>query len=201
METLIEMMPDFNFKIKPNGPVSEKLLEKGISDFISASSFVRQLSYKRNSNKNDLLQLFSENCGTCSTKHALLKQLAGENSVAGLKLMLGIYRMNKQNTPGIADILLKYNMDFIPEAHTYLRMDNEILDFTFNESGSGNFENELFTEIEITPNQITNYKVNFHKTFLLKWLEENKSLSFTLSELWDIREECIAKLSEKKITA
>jgi hypothetical protein len=194
-------MSDFNFSIEPNGPVSGKFLALGIFDFYAASLFIRQLAYKRNTNKNDLLNLFVENCGTCGTKHAVLKTLADENNKSEIKLVLGIYRMNSKNTPGIGDVLLKNQLDFIPEAHNYLRIDNQIWDCTFKKSSGENFENELLHEIEITPEQIADFKVNYHKEFLRQWLGENKSLSFTLPELWNIREACIQQLSEHKISA
>ncbi len=191
-------MPDFNFQINPGKSISEKFLEIGITDFISASSFVRQLPYRRNTDKYDLMKIFRENCGTCSTKHALLKELANENSIPGIRLMLGIYRMNEQNTPDIGNTLLKYKMDFIPEAHNYLRIENAIADYTFEKTVTENFERELLTEMEITPQQIGEFKINFHKKFLLNWLGENKSVNLSPVELWSIREECIEKLSETR---
>jgi len=189
-------MPDFNFKIKSSGPVSEKSLENGIPDFVAASLFVKQLPYKRNSNKTDLLLPFSENCGTCSTKHALLKELANENSVNEVKLILGIYKMNNRNTPGIGDVLVQYKMDFLPEAHNYLRINDQILDCTFPNSSAENFESDLLTEIEIYPEQVGDFKINFHKNFLRQWLEENQFLNPDFEKLWSIREACIQQLSE-----
>jgi hypothetical protein len=192
---------DFNFRIKSSGLVSEKFLEKEISDFAAACSFVKQLAYRRNTNRKNLLQLFSENCGTCSTKHALLKELANENAVSEIKLMLGIYKMNNRNTPGVGDTLSRHKMDFIPEAHNYLRINNQILDCTFPNSSGENFANELLAEIEITPEQIGDFKIDFHKNFLREWMKENKFAPANFSELWSIRESCIQKLSESKTTA
>ena len=52
--------------------------------------------------------------GTCSTKHALLKNLVLENDYQELKLMLGIFMMNKNNTGKIASVLKKYSLHEMP---------------------------------------------------------------------------------------
>lgn len=189
-------MNNFNFQIQPSGTVSEKFLERGISDFSGAASFVRNLAYGRNLDKSKLLNVFDENCGTCGTKHALLKKLCDENAMEGVQLMCGIYKMDVNNTPGIGEILSKHQMEFIPEAHNYLRINGKILDCTFKNSSGENFESDLLTEIEFQPQQIGEFKVRLHKAFLRNWLKENSH--FNLDGLWDIRETCIRQLSENK---
>lgn len=57
------------------------------------------------------------------------------------------------------------------------------------------FELALLEEIEISPDQITDHKVEFYKEFLSRWIEINKT-PYTLDELWKIREECIAALAK-----
>jgi hypothetical protein len=191
-----KIVSHFNFQIQSNGPVSEKFLERGISDFSGASSFVRNLAYGRNRDKLKLLNVFEENCGTCGTKHALLKKLCDENSIAGVQLMCGIYKMGGNNTPDIGEVLSKHKMEFIPEAHNYLRINEKILDCTFKHSSGENFESYLLTEIEFQPQQIGEFKIKLHKAFLGNWLKENSN--FNLDELWSIRESCIRQLSENK---
>ncbi len=44
--------------------------------------------------------------------------------------MLGIFKMNAENTPQITDILSKNQLNYIPEAHNYFKFQNEIFDFT-----------------------------------------------------------------------
>ncbi len=73
---MIELL---NFEIKSLKQISRVFLENNVFTFSHAILFVKQLSYKRNTNKNDLTTLFVDNCGTCSTKHTLLKQLVDEN--------------------------------------------------------------------------------------------------------------------------
>lgn len=124
-----------------------------------------------------------------------MKKLAEENEFEGLKLMLGIFQMNAQYNPAISEILIKNNLDFIPEAHNYLKIENEILDYTKLNSSASDYEDSLLLEIEILPNQISKYKVEFHKKFLKKWLIENPQINFDLEKLWSVREKCIEKLS------
>lgn len=112
-----------------------------------------------------------------------------------MKLMLGIFQMNAQYNPAISEILIKNNLDFIPEAHNYLKIENEILDYTKLNSSASDYEDSLLLEIEILPNQISKYKVEFHKKFLKKWLIENPQINFDLEKLWSVREKCIEKLS------
>ena len=138
-----------NFDIKPIGEISKEFLERNILTFKSATDFVANLDYRRNVNKNDLKTLFADNCGTCSTKHALLKQLVDENGFEEIKLVIGIFKMNSKNASEISQILKKNKLEFIPEAHNYLKYRNTIFDFTKADSKPSDFENDLIEEIEI----------------------------------------------------
>ena len=189
------MTDSINFDIKPIGTISRRFLALNISTFSEATKFVRQLTYGRNENKANLTTVFADNCGTCSTKHALLKQLADENNFSGLKLITGIFRMNSTNTPKISETLHQHQLNYIPEAHNYLKYAGQILDFTNKTSKPADFENELIEEIEIRIDQIADFKVNYHKQYLNSWLHKQKTLNLTLDELWIIREQCIADLS------
>ena len=55
-------------------------------------------------------------------------------------------------------------------------------------------EGETIEEIEIIPNQVSDFKVEYHKAFLKKWIEETNQNN-TFEEIWEIREQCIEKLS------
>ena len=118
--------------------------------------------------------MFADNCGTCSTKHALLKRLADENDFKNVKLILGLFRMNKKNTPEISATLMQNDLEFIPEAHCYLKFEEQIIDLTKINSKPTDFLDDLIEEIEISPDQITDYKVNYHKNYLVTWLDNNK---------------------------
>jgi hypothetical protein len=184
-----------NFKIRADSKISIAFLERGIHSFLEACDFIGQLTYARNTNKNDLLTVFKDHCGTCSTKHAVLAQLAEDHQFSEIKLMLGIFRMNGINTPKVKNILLHYKLEYIPEAHCYLKSNAGVLDYTQLEHQPIDFQNELMKELQISPNQISTFKVAFHKEFLENWLEQNSNTPYNSTELWKIREECIQALS------
>lgn len=186
--------PDFD--IKSMGQISKEFTDRNIVTFKQASLFIKQLAYGRNADKNNLATVFTDNCGTCSTKHALLKRLADENEFEKVKLIVGLFKMNKKNTPQVSSTLQKYNLEYIPEAHCYLKFEDQIIDLTKLNSKPTDFLDELIEEIEIIPEQITDFKVNYHKNYLASWLDKNKQINLSLNDLWKIREECIQKLSD-----
>lgn len=180
--------------LKSSKKISSHFLKLGIVDFMEACNYVKNLPYKRNRNKADDLCVLSDLGGTCSTKHAILKNLATENNFAEVDLMLCIFRMNAENTTKIAAVLSKYFLKEIPEAHNYLKIENEIFDSTTKNSRPENFINDLVLEIEIQPAQINDFKIEFHQNYLLKYLQENPEIPYSLEEFWKIREECISAL-------
>ena len=72
--------------------------------FKEACIYVKNLPYKRNSDKENSNVIIEENGGTCSTKHAYLKRISEELSMENLQLMLGIFMMNAKNTPKIKSV-------------------------------------------------------------------------------------------------
>lgn len=157
--------------------------------------FILYLPYGRNDNKYDLKSVFRNACGTCSTKHAILKALADENDFKGLKLMLGIFKMNGQNSPQILSTLRRYGLDYLPEAHNYLKYENNIIDLTKPGFMLSTDSGELLTEQEIEVAQITDYKISFHKEYISRWLENENEIKYSAEEIYRIRESCIMDLS------
>lgn len=156
-------------------------------------NFVKKIPYGRNSNREDFSLIISENKGTCSSKHAYLKDFANRNNIPNVKLFIGMYKMNHNNT-NIGTILKDYNLDYIPEAHCYLKIEGETVDVTSENANFEKIKNDLITEIEIEPFQVADFKINYHQNFIRNWLIETKS-NFTFDEIWNIRETCIEKLS------
>ena len=81
-------------KIGSNGLVSNQFIKLNCYNFGEACAYIKKLPYKRNENRNLLLSVFTEQCGTCSTKHACLKMLAEENEWNHIKLMVCIFDMD-----------------------------------------------------------------------------------------------------------
>lgn len=187
------MLPDF--PLHANATASAALRSRGIHTFAEACVYVQQLAYARNADKASPLCVIHENCGTCSTKHALLKTLADENGHAEIELVLGIFKMNAHNTPGVAATLAQHGLHEMPEAHNYLRCNGTRYDFTKPGFSPAKWEPELLEEITITPQQVTTFKVDHHRAFLERWLQTHPELLYSIDAFWAIREQCIAALS------
>ncbi|WP_445915201.1 hypothetical protein [Flavobacterium sp.] len=155
---------------------------------------VKNIPYGRNANRYDFSLVLSENKGTCSSKHAFLKDFADKNEIENVKLYIGIFKMNEVNTPKISDLLSKNNINYIPEAHCYLKINQIPVDVTTSDSFYDKIKNEIIEEIEIIPNQVSDFKLEYHKAFLKKWIEETNQNN-TFEEIWEIREQSIEKLS------
>ena len=166
-----------------------------LDKFHLATNHVLHLPYRRNSSKEDLSLVLIEACGTCSTKHAALVQLALENDFQNLKLVLGIYQMNEANTSGVGKVLDVYQLNYVPEAHVYLKYEGNRIDITRTVESEASAFDVLLLEKEIQPNQIGSFKVNLHRDFLNQWRKE-QGLEMSLEELWRIREDCIHALEK-----
>ena len=178
------------------GPIAAELLARSIADFRAAGRYLHHLPYGRNSDRSDFRLVLPEGRGTCSTKHALLAELArGQN--LPLVLTLGIYEMYERNTPGVGVVLDRYGLPYLPEAHCYLRYEGTRIDITRSGTEPSEPIGSFLSEEAIVPTQIGDYKVDFHKKFLRSWLT-NTSVAGNRSfaEVWKIREECIAALAQ-----
>lgn len=169
------------------------LNEKGISTWSQLVEIIKNIPYGRNLNRTDISLVITENKGTCSSKHALLKLVSSHFTNDDVKLIVGIYKMNENNTK-IGSVLTENKIEFIPEAHCYLKINGEPFDYTTAESDFEKIRADLLKEIEIEPYQVAEFKVNFHQNYVRNWLKEtNSEISF--EEIWKIREQCIKNLS------
>lgn len=182
-----------NFEIASQKELSSLIMDEGILDFHSLCQYVRKLPYARISDKSNLSLTISENCGTCSSKHAFLKQVAIENEQSEIQLIVGVFKMNAVNTPVVEDVLEEASLTFIPEAHCYLKYHEERFDFTKPDIDVNTFKDDILIEKIIIPEQIGGWKVDFQKSFMESWLLEN-DLGFSLEDVWELREKCIGKI-------
>lgn len=181
--------------LRPAGEITAAFLNLAKPDLPSAARYVCELPYGRNSDPGDPFIVLREMRGTCSTKHALLRRLAIEQHL-DLSLFLGIYEMSERNTPGVGRVLQRYGLPCIPEAHSYLRSGDRLIDLTRRSEDPREPIAIFLHEEEIAPTQITHYKIGVHKSFLTKWIADNGNpRGLSLEEAWRIREECIASLS------
>ena len=167
--------------------------EKEIKNWSDLIEYTRNLPYGRNLNREDFSLVIKENKGTCSSKHSFLKKVADLNEFENVKLILGMYRMDNLNTPKIGNTILENGLEYIPEAHCYLKLNNQRIDITSNNSDIENLIDDIIEEIEIKPEQVNKFKVDYHKQYLHNWINENE-IEMGFDKIWEIREQCIKKL-------
>lgn len=185
----------YNFNLINNNKLSRELLSLGISNFNDALNLIQKLPYGRNSNRSDFNLIVTEQKGTCSTKHAYLASLAELHKKQDVKLFIGIYKMTEENTSGVSDVLKKWQLPYIPEAHCYLKINQILTDITRNSSSDESFEKSLLFEEEILTHQIGDYKINRHQEFIRNWIL-SEAIHYDFETIWHIREACIKSLSE-----
>jgi hypothetical protein len=173
--------------------LTQQIQNLGIDSWEDLLIYVKNIPYGRNANREDLSLVLKENKGTCSSKHAFLKEVANQNKIPNVKLIIGIYKMNESNT-NIGTILTDNDIEFIPEAHCYLKIDAVRVDCTTPKSNFAKIEKDILEEIEIEPFQVGEFKIDYHQNFIKNWLSNSKS-KITFEQLWTIREQCIAFLS------
>jgi hypothetical protein len=177
-----------------DGVLTAGLRARGLVDFAQAARWVQALPYGRTSNRDDVTRVVTEGRGTCSTKHALLAALAAELGL-DLVLTLGIYEMSEANTPGVGPVLERHGLTSIPEAHCYLMGEEGRIDLT-REVVAAEPISAFLHEEPIRVDQIGAYKTERHRRALAEWIARDGAAGGrTLSEVWAIREECIARLS------
>lgn len=168
---------------------------KGIKSWSELIEFTQNLPYGRNQNREDVSLVIKENKGTCSSKHSFLKKVADLSNFNNVQLILGMYKMTHLNTPKIEDTILKYGLEYIPEAHCYLKLNNQRIDITNSNSNIDNLICDIVEEIEIEPEQVNVFKVEYHKKYLQNWITA-KEIKMSFEDIWDIREQCIQKLEQ-----
>jgi len=114
----LEQLPNYPFS--SDGPMARCFGAVGVRDFAGAARHVLQLPCGRIADRAKFWLVVSEGKGTCTTKHALLAELAHEQNI-DVQLALGIFEMNERNTSGVGQVLTKRGLTYIPEAHCYLR--------------------------------------------------------------------------------
>jgi hypothetical protein len=131
-----ERLPDFT--LDASGEVGRRFAVLGLMGYRDAARHVLGLPYGRNSDRSDWRLVLEERCGTCSTKHALLTELARENDHP-VSLVLGIYEMDEINTPGVGPVLQRYGLKCVPEAHCHLVYKGTRVDLTRDVRGAQPF--------------------------------------------------------------
>ena len=178
-----------NFELSSVGRVGRLFVERGVLDFRSAVVHVRSLPYGRTSSRSDPTLVLAEGRGTCSAKHALLRELAREHAQP-VHLYMGIYEMKEANTPGVGRILEDYGLMSVPEVHCYLKWDGTVIDATGLAGNQDPTASLLYEEL-IEVEQVTQHKVYTHRAWLGEWAAK---ANVDPDRAWAAREACIGML-------
>lgn len=133
--------------ITTDSTISKTFFDLGITGFREACRYVHELPYGYNSNRDDLMILFKENMGSCTTKHAVIATLAAELEIA-INKSIGIYAMNDDLVTGTRNILETYNLPYLPMVHCFIEFGSHRVDLSEgNRNGKNGPINEfLYTE-------------------------------------------------------
>ncbi len=129
------------------GPISRVFIDLGINRFHEACRYVHELPYGYNSDRDDLMILFKEKIGSCTTKHAVIATLAIELGIF-IEKSVGIYAMTEDLVTGTKKILEKYRLPYIPMVHCFLVHEDRCVDLSDgNVNGkNGPINRFLYTE-------------------------------------------------------
>jgi hypothetical protein len=182
--------------LESNDPLTIDIVESGVVTWEDLVRCVKNFHYGRNANREDVSLVWYERKGTCSSKHSFLKHVADLNQIKNVELVLCMYEMNARNTYKVGTVLEESKLDYLPEAHCYIRFNSEPIDVTTPKSDFSSIQSDILEKQIIQPEQVTDFKVDYHKSYMKEWGEEhhpNKSFE----ELWATRERCISALSER----
>jgi hypothetical protein len=115
--------------IAATGLISNRFLSLGLDTFRKACRFVHELPYGYNSDRDDLMILFKERMGTCTTKHAVIATLAVELNLP-IEKNIGIYAMTGEIVTGADRICATYHLPYVPMIHCFLASGDHRVDLT-----------------------------------------------------------------------
>ena len=187
----------FDFELGHSGVVTQRLRGQGVTTFAAACSLVERLPYGRVSDSPSPTSVLDQQRGTCSSKHALLAQLAHESRRFDIHLTLGYLELTESNSPGIAALLQRHSLPAIPEAHCYLRFGTQRLDFTGLNEGSVPLVDSVVSEERIAIDGLREEKRRRHEQYLRRWSAARR---LDPSLVWSVREAWIEALAYRLST-
>ncbi|MCH9634560.1 MAG: hypothetical protein S4CHLAM7_13130 [Chlamydiae bacterium] len=189
----LKMIP--NFELDPLGELGELLKKKQIETFHAAIRFAYDLPYQRISNLEDLRLAATECRGTCSSKHGFLAKLAQENNEHSFQVELIVFPFYSSFAPSLKDRFEKFSIDYILEAHCYLKYKDQIIDITSSRFDCTRYysENKAFSTQKLAFSQVGSYKQKLHEDLFRKWC---KTLNKPFDGLWKLRCDLIQHLAD-----
>jgi hypothetical protein len=192
------------YDILPDAPIAAKNIVSaefkkiGIHGFVDACRYVHQLPYGYNSDRDDILVLFKEGKGSCTTKHAVIATLAKELDLPVFK-EVGIYAMTEKIVTGTSEILAEFNLPYIPMVHCYLIYENYRLDLT---EGNDNGKNRALDKFLYTKRTIPNISAKdeymlYRQALKSHVLTDEKMVGVEIKHILQAREKGIVLLKSK----
>jgi len=190
-----------NFNVFPNkrieeaGPVSRALLELGLTNMHEVCRYVHELPYGYNSDRDDLMILFKEKMGSCTTKHAVMATLALESDLP-IEKSIGIYAMTEEIVAGTGEILDKYGLPYVPMVHCFLVYGHHRVDLTeCNHNGKKRaVEDFLYTEKVIANISAKDEYLLYRKALTDHILKREELIGTDVKRILHAREEAITLL-------
>ncbi len=192
------MTYDFSNNLLYNsvGHLSSQARDRGLENLQELIDYLRSIPYGRSSTRGQLDLVIKENKGTCSSKHALLAAIAIEQGWDFVELILCIYKMDEDNTPGVGVVMHEAGLAYLPEAHCYIKIQDRALDITFDNSNIDRLRPYIIEELSIKPDMVGIWKADYHKEYIKEWTKsEHPKRLWT--EMWSLREACIRALEAK----
>jgi hypothetical protein len=192
------------YKVFPNpaiinkGIISNTFINLGINTFWDACRHIHEVPYGYNSTTDDILILFKEGYGSCTTKHAVIATLAEELGIYVFK-MVGIYAMIEDIVSGTNPILEKYHLPYLPMVHCFLVYDSYKVDLTEgnNNGKKRSIEDFLFTE-KVIPNFSEKDEYLLYRKALKNHILTRKEMEgITINDVLHARIEGITMLRSK----
>lgn len=179
------------------GIISKKFLSLGIHTFIDACRYVHTLPYGYNTNRDDLMILFKENKGTCTTKHAVIATLAAELNLP-IEKSIGIYAMTEKIVIGTNEILKKYNLPYMPMIHCYLVYGRYRVDLSEgNNNGKNRPLEEFLYSQQVEPNISEKDEYLLYRKALKDQILKRKEMEgIELKQILHAREESLQLLKK-----
>jgi hypothetical protein len=183
------------------GLISKHFLSLGIDQFLDACDYVHQLPYGYNSDREDLMILFKEKMGSCTTKHAVIATLAAELDLP-INKSIGIYPMTEAIVSGTNKILNKYDLPYIPMIHCFLEYRDHRVDLTEgNHNGKNQPINSLFHTEAVDANiSARNEYMLYRKTLKDRILRRAELQGVDIKRILHAREEGLELLKSLVMT-
>jgi hypothetical protein len=182
-------------RITAGGRISRAFIELGITDLHKACRYVHELPYDYNSDRDDLMILFKEKKGTCTTKHAVIAALAVELNLP-INKNVGIYAMTEEIVKGAGEIIDEYGLPYVPMLHCFLVYGGHRVDLT---EGNNNGKRRSIEDFLHTQEVVANisakdeYKL-YRKALKDRILTRNELKGIELKRILHAREKGLALL-------